>query len=364
MTNASAQTIKPGAKCNTKGMIKIVSGKKYICVKLGKGYVWSKGIQVPSKTPLPAPSPTNPTVSPNVNSPSPVASPTKSNSDNNLKFLQAYRKVQNVNSAAIPQKLDLIMISHESITGESLTSIRDRYQKSVNFWGSDLPEPRFKTIISANDQIPWMRDELKKFLPGNWDEWYSWVSKYMPERQCLDNNAGSYGNWNNYYVQSYLLFSKVCKSQIPDNYIFENIVEHEMVHSMQSSLTKNNNRLLPCWFNEGQASFYGFSLAHISDQQKFLKSRQENLDRWRYQSRDFAEKIREMNEKIPAMECGNNGAYAYGFIAVEQLLMEYEHLDIQNFIKETSVSKDWNGAFMKIFGNTFNEWLSKVSKNL
>ena len=362
--DAFGSPIKVGSKCNPLGLTKIFNGKKYTCVKSGKGLVWNKGVAIKVKVPLPSPSPTGTKVATGGNTPSPVATVTNSDSDNNLKFLQAYRKIQSVNSFSTPSKLDLLLISHESINTDSISLIRNRYQKSVDFWGVDLLEPRFKVIISANDQIPWMRDELRKILPGNWDEWYSWVSKYMPERQCLDNNAGSYGKWNDYYVQSYLLFSKICSSQIPDNYIFQNIVEHEMVHSMQSSLTKNNNRLLPCWFNEGQASYYGFSLAHISDQNKFLKSRQENLDRWRYQSRDFAEKIREMNEKIPAMECGNNGAYAYGFIAVEQLLMEYEHLEIQNFIKETSVSKDWNGAFIKIFGNTFNEWLSKVSKNL
>ena len=63
LTHSASAAVKAGAKCSTKGQIKISQGKKFTCTKSGKKLLWDRGVLVPISKPSPIP-----TASPSVGS--------------------------------------------------------------------------------------------------------------------------------------------------------------------------------------------------------------------------------------------------------------------------------------------------------
>jgi hypothetical protein len=65
VSNAQAAT-KAGSPCSKAGAVSVVSGKKYICIKSGKKFVWNKGVLVVKASATPSATPTVKPTSQNV----------------------------------------------------------------------------------------------------------------------------------------------------------------------------------------------------------------------------------------------------------------------------------------------------------
>ncbi len=344
-TSSEAAVIKP---CPKNKVNKIQNN--LICKKVGLLYRWV-AIPTPTSTkqPVATPKPT-PT---QTSSPAPV-----------VDFKETiYKNIMNVYSSKTDTSFELKVISHSSVLDSSVKNIVKRYELATRFWQSEISSKKILIIIGSNDDIRWVKDQLELAFPYKYDDWYNNFSKNMPSQKCNAYSAGSYGmNSQGYLVQSFNLYSPSCPTQEPKDNNYRTTVEHELTHAAQSSLTNNYVESLPCWFKEGQASYYGSLLGNTSSFEDFIQSR--NYQLFPFTANNLKDNLIKLDEKYSNFKCGTDGGYSYGSIAIEQLLKSYSHDQINLFIKSAGVTRNWKQSFADTFNKSFEDWAKSVEDGI
>jgi len=323
-----------------------------ICKKVGFLYRWV-AIPAPTKTKPPVATPT-PTASATPTSlPTPV-----------VDFKETiYKNIINVYNFKTDASFEIKVVSHSSVLDSSVKNIVKRYELATRFWQSEIDQKKLLIIIGSNEDIRWVKDQLELAFPYKYDDWYNNFSKNMPSQKCNSYSAGSYGmNREGYLVQSFNLYAPSCPTQEPKDDNYRTTVEHELTHAAQSSLTNNNIKSLPCWFKEGQAAYYGSILGNTSSYQDFLQSR--NYQLFSVTATNLKDNLVKLDEKYNNFNCGTDGGYSYGSIAIEQLLKAYSHDQINLFIKSSGVTKNWKQSFAETFGKTFEDWAKSAEDGI
>lgn len=333
--------VKAGSPCTKVGSTSTIAGMKYTCVKTGKKLVWNKGIAFLKPTPSPTPT-------------SSKASAPISESESAFKSIVKYY------NESQPASYDLIKVIHPSVTQKSAQNIVNRYNRAVQFWRDNFAIKKVYLIVGNNDEIKWVKDQLELATPYKNDDWYKNFSKNMPEQRCKTYSAGSYGiNPNGYFMQSFNLYAPGCQTEEPQDPNYRTTVEHELTHAAQSAATGNKVEYLPCWFKEGQASYYGSAIGNLSSFAEFQSSL--NFQRRYLRGIDPKSQLRLLDEKYNNFSCGQDGGYALGSLAVEQLVIKYSHLKVLDFVSDVGRTGNWTTSFKSVFGQTFDEFLARLS---
>jgi hypothetical protein len=343
---------KAGEVCKRIGTTYISNTLKLECVKKNKKLVWQKTkvktVTVPEVIQEESPQPSS--------SPKP---PSSSQSQFNSKIASDnFQTVSLLAKNRSDAQYELNSIVNENVDTTIVKAIQSRYQLSINFWQEVLGNQKFYVIFGNNDDILWVKSQLEKISPYKYDDWYRNFTRNMPAAKCDSYSAGAYGGHKDFFLQSFTLYSNVCSSRVPIDDNFRTTVEHELTHAAQLGFTKNQNNLLPCWFKEGHAQYFGSLLGNVDNYNGFMKSRSYPFQRFNFQN--FSEQLFRLDEKYDNFKCGTDGGYTVGSLAVENLLSISSHQIINQFMIDTGVLKNWRVAFHKNFGQEFEIWAANL----
>jgi hypothetical protein len=365
---SAVAAVKAGDVCKKAGSTATASGKKFTCIKSGKKLIWNKGVAVAKPKPVE-------TVVPEA-TPTPSPTPTElTESDLRQRDIQnAFDEIANIAKKASPAITNLEIIASAEIRPESIKVIQDRYNFVAGFF-ADLVNPDIPVtvVIGANAEINWIASKLEE-LSGN--SFAKFLNAFESESKGFPcgpyYTAGVSGKTKSgRLLNHYGLFGKSCPAQLPRDENFQTTIEHEWVHNVQGKLAdpsmigEGGQTLLPCWFKEGQASFYGNAIGYRSNYAGYLKVRRWNLNnlenRMQVINQNLAGTLKELDEKFNPFSCGNSGGYSIGALAVEKMVLMKGHTGVVDFMKSVKSELSWRKAFVKVYGVEADVWIDKIA---
>ena len=373
---SAVAAVKAGDVCKKAGVTATASGKKFTCIKSGKKLVWNKGVAVakpkpvesavPEARPTPTPTPT----------PSPTPTPTEpTESDLRQRDIQkAFDEIANIAKKASPANTNLEIIASGEIRPESIKVIQDRYNFVAGFF-ADLVSPDLPVtvVIGANAEINWIASKMEELSGNSFAKFLNAFESPSKGFPCGPYyTAGVSGKTKGgRLLNHYALYGKSCLTQLPSDENFQTTIEHEWVHNVQgkiadpSMIGEGGQTLLPCWFKEGQASFYGNAIGYRSNYDGYLKVRRWNLNnlenRLQVINQNLAGTLKDLDEKFSPFSCGNSGGYSIGALAVEKMVLMKGHTGVVDFMKSVKSEQSWRKAFVKVYGVEADVWIDKIA---
>ena len=362
--------VKAGDTCKKVGTTATANGKKYTCVKSGKKLIWNKGVA----NSAPKPKPAEPAVPEATPTPSP--SPTElTESDLRQRDIQkAFDEIVNIAKKASPATTNLEIIASGEIRPESIKVIQDRYNFVAGFF-ADLVSPDLPVtlVIGANSEINWIASKMEELSGNSFSKFlnaFEGESKGFPCGPYY--SAGMNGKTKSgRFLNHYGLFGKSCPTQLPRDENFQSTIEHEWVHNVQgkiadpSMIGDGGPTLLPCWFKEGQASFYGNAIGYRSNYSRYLAVRRSTISNFENRvqviNQSLAATLKDLDEKYNPFSCGNTGGYALGALAVEKMIVMKGHTGVVDFMKSVKTEQSWRKAFLKVYGIEADAWIDKIA---
>jgi hypothetical protein len=228
-------------------------------------------------------------------------------------------------------------------------------------------------VIGANAEINWIASKLEELSGNSFAKFLNAFESPSKGFPCGPYyTAGVSGKTKSgRLLNHYGLFGKSCKAQLPRDENFQTTIEHEWVHNVQGKLAdpsmigEGGQTLLPCWFKEGQASFYGNAIGYRSNYGGYLKVRRWNLNnlenRMQVINQNLAGTLKELDEKFNPFSCGNSGGYSIGALAVEKMVLMKGHTGVVDFMKSVKSELSWRKAFVKVYGVEADVWIDKIA---
>ena len=362
--------VKAGDGCKKVGSTATSQGKKFTCVKSGKKLVWNKGVAISAPKPKPA-EPALPEATP---TPSPTPTELTESDLRQRDIQKAFDEVANIAKKASPATTNLEIIASGEIRPESIKVIQDRYNFVAGFF-ADLvtPDLPVTVVIGANAEINWIASKMEELSGNSFTKFLNAFESPSKGFPCGPYySAGVSGKTKNgRFLNHYALYGKSCPTQLPNDENFQTIIEHEWVHNVQgkiadpSMIGDGGPTLLPCWFKEGQASFYGNAIGYRSNYSRYLAVRRSTIsnfeNRLQVINQSLAATLKDLNEKYNPFSCGNTGGYALGALAVEKMIVMKGHTGVVDFMKSVKTEQSWRKAFLKVYGIEADAWIDKIA---
>ena len=362
--------VKAGDGCKKVGSTATSQGKKFTCVKSGKKLVWNKGVAISAPKPKPA-EPALPEATP---TPSPTPTELTESDLRQRDIQKAFDEVANIAKKASPATTNLEIIASGEIRPESIKVIQDRYNFVAGFF-ADLvtPDLPVTVVIGANAEINWIASKMEELSGNSFTKFLNAFESPSKGFPCGPYySAGVSGKTKNgRFLNHYALYGKSCPTQLPKDENFQTTIEHEWVHNVQgkiadpSMIGDGGPTLLPCWFKEGQASFYGNAIGYRSNYSRYLAVRRSTIsnfeNRLQVINQSLAATLKDLNEKYNPFSCGNTGGYALGALAVEKMIVMKGHTGVVDFMKSVKTEQSWRKAFLKVYGIEADAWIDKIA---
>ena len=362
--------VKAGDGCKKVGSTATSQGKKFTCVKSGKKLVWNKGVAISAPKPKPA-EPALPEATP---TPSPTPTELTESDLRQRDIQKAFDEVANIAKKASPATTNLEIIASGEIRPESIKVIQDRYNFVAGFF-ADLvtPDLPVTVVIGANAEINWIASKMEELSGNSFTKFLNAFESPSKGFPCGPYySAGVSGKTKSgRLLNHYGLFGKSCPTQLPNDENFQTTIEHEWVHNVQgkiadpSMIGDGGPTLLPCWFKEGQASFYGNAIGYRSNYSRYLAVRRSTIsnfeNRLQVINQSLAATLKDLDEKYNPFSCGNSGGYALGALAVEKMIVMKGHTGVVDFMKSVKTEQSWRKAFLKVYGIEADAWIDKIA---
>ena len=362
--------VKAGDGCKKVGSTATSQGKKFTCVKSGKKLVWNKGVAISAPKPKPA-EPALPEATP---TPSPTPTELTESDLRQRDIQKAFDEVANIAKKASPATTNLEIIASGEIRPESIKVIQDRYNFVAGFF-ADLvtPDLPVTVVIGANAEINWIASKMEELSGNSFTKFLNAFESPSKGFPCGPYySAGVSGKTKSgRLLNHYGLFGKSCPTQLPNDENFQTTIEHEWVHNVQgkiadpSMIGDGGPTLLPCWFKEGQASFYGNAIGYRSNYSRYLAVRRSTIsnfeNRLQVINQSLAATLKDLDEKYNPFSCGNTGGYALGALAVEKMIVMKGHTGVVDFMKSVKTEQSWRKAFLKVYGIEADAWIDKIA---
>ncbi len=354
----SHAAVKPGAACKKVGQTSSDSGKKYICVKKGKNFVWKLDNHKPAiefKAP---------------------ASPTTSPSPDRKKLTTAERWDATGSGA----------VSVFTKWGTSKLGAKPNLKSEFFFTSKFWPEVeaefrnRFNSTAAYYEQFTKIEFPVY-FMAGTYDDVEALCTVLESKdatrtfKNCLEDQRNQLST--NYMVaRGYDLkngsghFYLIKMPEVFDGRRFFSRLEHEFFHTVQQSIMAEKFRTnSPCWFLEGGSEFFGVLVSSYGDIDKYLQLRRETiLSAPEKRAQNVTEE--ELKDWLTAAsissvprigiqfdQCApyrNNGMYHDSILAAEWLVGKIGVDGVIALIKDTAETS-WEVAIEKRLGNKYEE---------
>ncbi len=365
VSSPAFSAVKNGSKCSKVGAKQIVGTKTFICTKAGKKIVWkvaTTAIQPkPISTPTPIPSSSStPDPTPS-ETPSPIASPTKV-----LKTWEQLRQKVNIQLAdrmKTESDFDIEFIMSPTVNREKAEETAKAYREAGRYWtkfyGAKGSYPIIWVLLSEND-YDWWRAKVLELEGGRasypWDPATNIFGhcRLTPKAFCGYGTTQIGASGKQTLYQYNVIGSQFTDKPVP------NVVHHESVHFYQLSNNQTFPNDLPCWYVEGQATYYGNSLSMSNDRDWEYQwvvntvpdARKKSAAEWH----QYLEQLQRNTE-----ECRKDRKnYSIGSILWEYLLLNYSEESLHKvlvFMKD----RTWSQATEQILGISSSDLSLKLA---
>lgn len=257
----SHSAIKSGDVCKNLGSTTTLNSKRFVCVKIGKRFVWSRSTSVYKPTPSPTATPT----------PTPTqASTTVVSPENTLNsFSDLYDNYKSIPEVvwAEGQKLALhgiektnfeIQFGPNTKLQSEIGSPNVYLNKASRLWSSFSQPKVTKAFFYNFSDLRWVQN-TNISLGGSWHKPEDLASNCKSLTEC-SSFGGAYKGLGQLFIGQ----SNQDQNTFNLGYVRGNFA-HEYTHTVQyTQLNAPANVKLPCWFAEGQAQVVGQSLGFES----------------------------------------------------------------------------------------------------
>ncbi len=355
--NQSAEAaIKSGTACKAVGKSVTSNGKTYICTKSAGEKIYKVVVKV-AKKPVEKPA---------------VPQPTKSE-EAKVTFgglsgeisQKAYESLTSYLSKQAPLTgstvfMDLSPLASETLSQSTLLDM----EQGFRFWQAFTPvSTKIHMVFADREDLKWFETRMIQIQPEN----VSWLPRILS--LARESNEAAYAGANGRDSQGNALFfylpGKFTKADSPG---WLGVGPHEWTHFAQNVMS-NDIRNAPCWFKEGQATYYGNAISSGG------KSKWDSM--WKQQigtlNSDFPDfkrfsekqllqwfKAHELN--MPNNVCGPDGAFMIGGMATEYLVGTIGVEGVNNFMLQIGKGIDWKIAFAEVTGKSYEAEMEAIVK--
>ena len=262
--------VKIGSKCSKIGAKQIVGTKTLTCTKTGKKIIWQ--VSATSNQPKPATSPTPNAAGTSSKNASPIQDPTPISSP--IRVLKTWEQLrQKINNQFTERfkserDIDIEFVMSPTVNREKAEETAKAYREAGRYWtkfyGTKGPYSIVWVLLSEND-YDWWKAKVSELEGGRAS--YPWDPETNLFGHC-QLSARAFCGYGNTQVgangKQTLFQYNVIGSRFTDKPV-SNVVHHESVHFYQLSNNQTFPNDLPCWYVEGQATYYGNSLSMSND---------------------------------------------------------------------------------------------------
>jgi hypothetical protein len=261
--------IKAGSACNKAGSTSIVSGKKFICIKIGKKLVWDKGTLIPVAQPYSKPTDapsTLPSTSTSISNSSASSTKTVYKAPTSFQDLSENYKgiakaawdagsAQIANSAPLNVTVNVLVGPNTVPTNPNpLVAI----SRTISLY-MGIPSPQVTHLIAfSQTDIDWAKPKYEALQDQTWRQDYStFIQSHCPDITCNVGNT-QVNNSGQVIITlgEYSDLSKEEREKFQLNRFDGELEAHEFTHGIQITTAKNfSYGNMPVWLLEGMATW-------------------------------------------------------------------------------------------------------------
>lgn len=254
-------------------------------------------------------------------------------------------------------KIQYTLVSSPTLTSQMMQPYIDALNQSVFMWNDYFPNSNIFIYLFTEKDADW----LKSIIPNSNTDSLAQAEKQI---RNLGNNPCQFGgagaNLNR------IPMFQLC---IDTRYPIEDktaILFHEYFHLVAEYQRRNINGPgnIPCWIQEGSATFVGYSMFNqdykwdeivrrkydndfVFSATLGLKAKLANISK---EDTVLLYKALEPSNNDPNNQnCANNAGYALGALAFENLVSTYGFDSFMTFFKSFGNSRSWRDNFLDIY---------------
>lgn len=338
LTSQGAQRVAAGTTCKPLNKKVTIQDKTFTCIKKGNKLVWSKGVTSKSAT-----------------NPTPIATPSPSNSVNAIDGFSVYGK-----DAARFRAVDEY--------GAKLVSQR---KKDASNLVSILEAPNDAAVMRMTENAKYAYSVYEQFMPlGFSPKWIVGQSEEWVKSQVRDICPNLAANIRPNSGSASCRLTLVWRAtNVQDDANTRNLMlvqgGHEIFHLYQAELWREYWNVTPDWLREGSANLgMGIILTHFDDRKSFpdygaaqkvernprdKSSCEAALDRW------------EKNPTAQGFGFNNGCEYGLGLIMNEFLIMKgYTLKDTLDVVKLIGNGSDFPTAFQQVYKLSTSDFFKQL----
>ena len=355
-SSPSFSATKAGAKCTKVGIKSVIGNKTFTCIKSGKKLVWNKGISLGKPTPTPLPL----VIDKYENL---VLRPVDKD------WQKIYKTTfQNfLKSESNPTPIINYTLS-PTVNKELAEKTIAAYSRGMRLWTNLYKQERpINWVIMSEKDYEWWRIQVPttEGSQGDLTVWNNSTNSLLSGHCVLSVNAycgyGSGGGWNR---ENKIVFYLIIGSARQNLEFF--VAHHESTHFYQMTYFQGNLiTSLPCWFTEGQATFFenaiGPYLGNVTYGRKW------QTDRIYAQYPDAKNStITQWLTRIQGWKNTNRCTdgdmhYAFGMLAFEAIHSEYSITQMHQVLQEMINGSTWSESLVKVLGINENALDEKIA---
>ena len=329
-----------GHTCSHLRQVVVSQGESFTCIKSGKKLIWSKPVKmaIQSKSVVTRTSP--------LKGYFPIASANFNSMRDDL-------------ASRTPSGLTLDIHISPRLNHKYIDVSLIGLKRAMEYW-SDLYKPEYAIPVFFVDprDKPWFDSEFPKVV-GDKDE----LRAFDEERSThlKDYGSGEAGT-DPVSGKNFIVF--IYTKDFRANFGTSQIGGHEYTHDVQHSFSIwNYPTQFPCWAKEGEAEFFGMSLAqttlsdYLNVRLKFFQNNEESDTNLPQVKIDWVQFFTQAEEN--KFNCAAGGVYEAGALAFEYLYSLHGREGILNLWKNLETSPTFDDALFQ----TFTQHKEQLYKN-
>jgi hypothetical protein len=241
------------------------------------------------------------------------------------------------------------------------------YSRGMRLWTNLYKQERpINWVIMSEKDYEWWRIQvpIAEGSQGDLSAWNNSTNLFGHCTLSVHAYCGygvGRGSGQNYKVVFYLVIGSARQN------IEFFVAHHESTHFYQETFFQgNSNNVLPCWFIEGQATFFENAIApYLGDTNYFGRKWQTDRvyaqfpDAKNYTTAQWLSRMQGWKSNNRCTEGGIN--YAFGMLAFEAIHSEYSITQMHQVLQEMINGSTWSESLVKVLGINENALDEKIA---
>ena len=341
-----ATASRDGSSCAKAGTKNIYGGVNYVCTRLGMRTVWKKLAAVRTPSPKPIAS----------GEPNPSSSPSSNRNAQDALWLRVATNILDEQLTLKPAKvLQISFIDSPTSVNKNAQQFRDSYRRAMTYWSNFVnSETPAKWVVVTEKDRSWWSKTMQSLSRPDWDSSW-WGSQHCDQMSTTICGAGDIGKDGEPLFTGFVGTQAKWTSQNTVNAL------HEATHVYQMLTLKNYLSSMPCWYSEGEASFFGIVLGQkdqpieISRGREMSQLARDLPESTLWDAAGWANALKEY--EVSDSKCHSTDyPYSAGYLVIEKLLDQFGHAKLTAWEKLSASSQDWKASFASVFGLKVDDW--------